>query len=247
MKAYNFILKRLRKDKNFAEVIPECDDKPCCPYCGKVLSAGEPKRLQSLEEHVYDPNGIPSYKTVLQCNNDDCFLGKFSIWSEDGSSYSSDMYVTMLRDDNMSKDVDKICKMQQRYMPSAINTFQRRMDVENSCYSPYKRAIYLSPLLMFNKRQPYIEIIKIANNQGKVLKLKFCLQFLRKDECGNFCLLCTRFDKDIKFEINRIKFKKDKKNFDKKAYLEKFQKRARITVADKMVMLFVKYFVKSDK
>lgn len=245
MKAYDFILKRL-KVKNYIDVKAECDDKPCCPYCGKILSEGKPMRLQSLEEHVFDPNGEPSLKKTLQCNNESCYLGKFSVWTEEGESYVSDKYVELIQNKEFSTERDKIWDLKSKYMHSAINTFGRRMEAEEEYNGMYKSQAYLSPLLMFNKRQPCIRIYRLANEKGEVLKLKFHLQFLRKDEEGNFCLLCKRFDKDIAYEIEKIRFKKKMGKFDKQKYILKFKKRRRVTVAEKLVIFFVKYFVRSD-
>ena len=59
-----------------------------CPKCQTSIVPRERIRVQSLSEHVYDPNGEPSLKQVYGCLNKNCACFKDKIrWTEDGERF----------------------------------------------------------------------------------------------------------------------------------------------------------------
>ena len=62
---------------------------PTCPFCGHALKLADEKLpLESLVEHVFEPNGTATYKFVVVCSNDECMMGKFFMYNY----YSGEVY-----------------------------------------------------------------------------------------------------------------------------------------------------------
>ena len=60
-----------------------------CPKCFHTLQVTGQARLETLLEHVSDPNGIPSMKDVYGCVNTKCEKHHSGRWDEWGASYGS--------------------------------------------------------------------------------------------------------------------------------------------------------------
>ena len=61
-----------------------------CPVCKTELAPGEMLRLETLEEHVCDPNAEPALKQSYHCSNPDCSAeGSGIIWNRNGERYGA--------------------------------------------------------------------------------------------------------------------------------------------------------------
>lgn len=59
-----------------------------CPCCRALLEQGEMQRLETLSEHVFNPNGEVSLKPSYHCSNKQCKTHRFNIvWNSDGERY----------------------------------------------------------------------------------------------------------------------------------------------------------------
>lgn len=59
-----------------------------CPICKTELKVTGQARLETLIEHVEDPNGIPSMKNKYQCPNENCIANQDElVWDEYGEYY----------------------------------------------------------------------------------------------------------------------------------------------------------------
>lgn len=61
-----------------------------CPSCRADLFVTGQERLETLEEHVCNPNGIPSMKNTRECINPRCPTRGVVFWSEDGEMFVED-------------------------------------------------------------------------------------------------------------------------------------------------------------
>ena len=85
-----------------------------CPCCRSELVEGEMLRLETLEEHVCDPNGEPSLKQSYYCSNPNCPTVPAKIyWNYMGERY------------NDSSEVQWI-----DYNDAPLGSFQRKCNVE---------------------------------------------------------------------------------------------------------------------
>ena len=92
-----------------------------CPVenCKKELVPMDEKHYESLEEHVFDPNGTPSLKTGYGCPAVECDANKLGIrWTDDGSLYIGPLF-RKLREVKFVDDND-----------APFGTFDRRQKVE---------------------------------------------------------------------------------------------------------------------
>ena len=78
-----------------------------CPCCKTELLAWKRLPLETLEEHVMDPNGIPTIKTAYRCPNIKCPTNgeKFTaepkvFWNEDGELYGDSKGITFIDNNN---------------------------------------------------------------------------------------------------------------------------------------------------
>ncbi len=60
-----------------------------CPICRGLLEVTGQERLETLDEHVCNPNGEISMKDVYQCVNKDCIAKHDGlVWNSEGDLYS---------------------------------------------------------------------------------------------------------------------------------------------------------------
>jgi len=90
-----------------------------CPICETALDYGGLKRLETLEEHVGDPNGQPSLKISLICPNKYCPAHIIKcLWDTSGGFYSG-IYFIDYKYLNFKDDIH-----------SALGSWQREYDLE---------------------------------------------------------------------------------------------------------------------
>lgn len=58
-----------------------------CPVCRERLVVTGKARLETLDEHVSDPNGTPALKIKYECSNEECATHKKLMWEEGGGMY----------------------------------------------------------------------------------------------------------------------------------------------------------------
>jgi hypothetical protein len=88
-----------------------------CPICGKELVYTGDEKLETLNEHVSDPNGEPVLKFCFKCPWDCCLANILNFsWSSEGGLYMTGNYTNT----NQIKFKDDI--------HSSIGSFDREMD-----------------------------------------------------------------------------------------------------------------------
>ena len=159
---------------------PLVSDKMCCPFCGQPLVEHGKKRLQTLSEHVFDPNGTPSEKAAYYCDNPDCKLGKVFMWNggyDSGEAFINDACFTRDADgkvqwtDWASEAYDEAHK----WYHSATNS------ISIACEMGESWQIMLHPALLLGFYRPYIEVTPKANQDATISGNHYKLCFLRKE------------------------------------------------------------------
>jgi hypothetical protein len=178
------------------------EEKWHCPVCKSEIIEGPRKRYQDLCEHVSDPNGEPSEKNTLICGNSYCKTHEYEIfWDSDGDIYTNSYHgsstLNFIDDNN-----------------SPFGSRTRRANVEI-----YKKGLkdktLLHPGLCLWFLRPYIEFNYTADNQGKVLKVKRSLKFLKKmDKTGSYCLAFYPVWRTWRFLNRQFKTKLRNKNLE---------------------------------
>lgn len=236
---FDFLLNRLRVN-TIIDIDPNSKTHLCCPYCGSILEPGEKKRLQSLDEHVMCPNDNPTYKDTYYCTLESCKLGKRHCWAADGESYR--IYPNY-GNASFIEDVENHCKsVEKNYYSSAINSSARSEEGTGFNYSDfeYKHKVNLHPILCFYKSLPYLDINYPMTRSGKLISIDFSIGYLRKDPRrpnNGYCIVGTSFIHGIRFIFNDYKKKRNKKNFDKKKYVENLINRDYVPVSYKIIKL----------
>lgn len=135
-----------------------------CPKCHEKLVEGEPRKFETLSEHVSNPN-MESYplRITYVCKNPNCECSKDDVfWNETGDYYGMG---------NIEFEDDKY---------SAYPSFARRMEIE--IYNKgLKKRTYLHPALTLWVLKPVIEYNYKADNNGNVVSKSWSLKWLKKD------------------------------------------------------------------
>ena len=63
-------------------------NKMLCPSCKTFLEVTGQERLETLTEHCFDPNGVPSLKDVYECLNPKCGCFTVCMWDYEGAVYT---------------------------------------------------------------------------------------------------------------------------------------------------------------
>lgn len=206
----------LRKAKELYNSNPEkYKDTMFCPYCGSPLvKSGNQKRMETLSEHVSDPNGTPSLKDEYVCsaegilnsqyllNGSDkrlgCEFGILHAWNggfEKGGSYTSDYWHDLyeLKEQSIvnKRVIDEWFHKDYQYEhKSALNTFECQS--QTSIYHKgLKEHIYLPAWLTFNLIRLKLDFHYSANDFGEVTSTSVTLGFLKKDKHfrNEFCII----------------------------------------------------------
>jgi hypothetical protein len=145
-----------------------------CPCCKTKLINGDLKKFQTLTEHVCDPNqtNFPLRQTYI-CEDKNCVSHKYDMfWNDGGECYSDKWYEEDIFIDKNS---------------GPFGTISRKINLE-----VYKKNLkdkkYLSPAWILWIYQPYIEYVYEGNEEGEVLSTKKKLNFLKRNENGEFSI-----------------------------------------------------------
>ena len=206
----------LKKAKELYDSDPEkYKDTMFCPYCGSpLIKSGKQRRMETLSEHVYDPNGTPSLKDEYICsaeglfehqylfkdNPDEqlgCEFGILHSWNggwEKGGSYTSDYWqklYAMSKENIVNKRViDAYLHEDYKHEhKNALNTFECQS--QTSIYNTgLKDAILLPSWLTFNLIRLKLDFHYTANSFGEVTSTSVSLGFLKKDKMLRDCEFC---------------------------------------------------------
>ena len=186
-----------------------------CPYCGSpLIKSGSQKRMETLSEHVSDPNGIPTLKDEYVCSAEGisnhqyllsgsdkrlgCEFGILHSWNggfEKGGSYTSD-YWHELYELSKQSIVNKrvigayLHEDYQHKHQNALNTSECQS--QTSIYNTgLKECILLPAWLTFNLIRLKLDFHYSANDFGEVTSTSVTLGFLKKDKAfrNEFCIL----------------------------------------------------------
>lgn len=189
-------------------------DTMFCPYCGQpLIKSVNQRRMQTLSEHVSDPNGVASLKDEYICSAKGlfekrylfdgepdsqigCEFGILHSWNggwEKGYSYASD-YWHKLYDLSKESIINKRV-VDQYFHEDYIHEFKNALNTDNCEYSVIiyntglPRFYRLPSWLTFNFIQLIIEMSYKANSFGEVTGTYAKLGFLKKDDnIGSFCI-----------------------------------------------------------
>lgn len=177
-------------------VKPLVEGVPCCPFCGQPLVEKGKKRLETMCEHVSNPNGTPSEKPALYCVNPECKFGKVWLWNgksffdDGGETFYNSEYCFVEKEDGTREwregAWELICESQKNYYTNALNTFACKLEREKSY------GIYLHPILGFGIMRPFIEVYPVYKEDGTYVSESWRLQYLKKDKSirgGEYCNL----------------------------------------------------------
>ena len=206
----------LKKAKELYNSDPEkYKDTMFCPYCGSPLvKSGRLKRMQTMSEHVSDPNGAPTLKDEYVCSAEGvfghqylmsgsdkrlgCEFGILHSWNggfEKGSSYTSDYWHELYELSKQSivnkRAIDEwFDKDYQHKHENALNTSECQSQI--SIYNTgLKQYILLPAWLTFNLIRLKLDLHYSANDFGEVTSTSVTLGFLKKDKGfrNEFCIV----------------------------------------------------------
>ena len=205
----------LKKAKELYNSNPEkYKDTMFCPYCGSpLIKSGNQKRMETLSEHISDPNGTPSLKDEYICgaegimnyqyllsrsdNRLGCEFGILHSWNggwEKGNSYTSS-YWNVLYELSKQSIVNKrvidewFHEDYQHEHINALNTFSCQSQTSNY-KTGLKECILLPAWLTFNLIRLKLDLHYSANDFGEVTSTSVTLGFLKKDKDRNeFCII----------------------------------------------------------
>lgn len=135
-----------------------------CPICKTPLSVVGQKRLETLSEHVCDPNGTPSLKDVYSCNNPSCSVSsKKPMWSEEGEYFGFEY------SDDMNSSIALECRK------GPLGSWERKAYMEIYDHTG-DRTILNVFFITVN-----LEWAKIADRDGNILKRRPYIRILKRD------------------------------------------------------------------
>ena len=136
-----------------------------CSICKNELVTGGKARLETMEEHCCNPNGIPCFKTKFVCINKTCpaSISKNEIcWNLNGEFYVD------------SYEVKQSLEFIDGFN-SAIGSFSRKLDIE--CYKTDENFILIKTRWgKINVRYEYT-----SDEDGNILSRKRHFDFINKD------------------------------------------------------------------
>ena len=154
-----------------------------CPYCGYPLSKTDrQERMETLDEHVMDPNGTPSYKTVYKCS---CRPSRYTMWNYLGESYldlpkdtdnDEEMWKTYNSYEHFLKDTRKM----EGWSKEAINSIC--FISNNNVYAPGKTKEWRLRLWKSQKIVPTIDFTYEYDNFGKCKWVSPSLKYLIRSD-----------------------------------------------------------------
>ena len=166
-----------------------------CPVCYDELKVTGQARLETLNEHISDPNGTSSMKDKYECVNVGClaFIHK-AFWNEDGEYYIRDFKakIDFIADNN-----------------APFGSSQRQMNVE--IYKKDENYILLN-LYYFKIK---VKFDYKSNENGSILKRKRRFLILKRDKIGwvlwlspikMFLFHLSQFKRDLKQLNNKLSY-----------------------------------------
>ncbi len=206
----------LRKAKELYNGDPEkYKDTMFCPYCGSPLvKSGNQKRMETLSEHVSDPNGTPTLKDEYVCSAEGiyghqylrdgsnkrlgCEFGILHSWNggfEKGGSYANDYWRELYELSEQSvvnkRVIDEWFHEDYKHEhKNALNTFNCQSSI-SIYHTGLKECILLPAWLTFNLIRLKLDFHYSANNFGEVTSTSVTLGFLKKDKGfrNEFCIV----------------------------------------------------------
>lgn len=139
-----------------------------CPCCRTELIVKRQMRLETLEEHVCNPNGEPSLKNAYECSNRDCpSVPPALVWDEFGS-----LYVTG-KDFYTSKGIPFINNNN-----APFGSFERRWNVERD---DIRNGSFIIPCWPLKGWSVHFYCHRLADENGDVIAKKHYLCWVRPD------------------------------------------------------------------
>ena len=205
---------RMLHEKFYRDIIP---NQMYCPYCGhRINSTDRQERLETLAEHVMDPNGTPSYKTVYKCT---CEASKYTLWNYLGEAYldypkntdTKEMWEIFDNYEHFLKDTHKM----EGWSKEAINSIS--FTSHNNVHSPGKVKEWRFKFWKSQKIVPMIDFNYHYDNFGKCKSVKPSLKYLvRSDKLGE-----GRYSYSIYESLTtRLKWRLDQTKRDYRKYLK---------------------------
>ena len=182
-------------------------EKFLCPLCRSELIVTGLERLETLDEHVCNPNGEVYLKDKYECLNEKCSGYRRFIWNEDGDIYykgSIDKKTFTFIDGN----------------DGAIGSFARRVNIEIR-----KRDENFLLCTIF-RRKIYVKYLYKSNENGDILNRRWKFEVIKKDGSYYISGLSMLIFSIRKFHNNFIEKSINEEEF-KKEYLvlEEWQKK----------------------
>lgn len=178
------LYKVYKSEKKFAKPLSETE--MCCPFCGHPLVKRGSKRLETMSEHVCDPNGTPSEKPAYYCENEECRYKDVFLWNGNRSEFDVDAGEAFFNTDKAVKEINGERKIDDAYWElyketsdwytAATNTFTFKQQREET------DKIYLHPIFALFLLRPYIEVYYEAKENGDIVGRKWKIHFLKKEE-----------------------------------------------------------------
>ena len=190
---------------------------PTCPFCGHALKLSDTKRkLESLAEHIENPNSTPSYKYVGVCSNDACEFGKFWMYNYyTGEAYlNKEPYFAYFFEEGPDgkPDIHKYRSNEHKILDEEMDKFIMCAGNTFECQSVFSilkagliDCIYLHPLLGLGIRQPVIEIDYDCDRQGNVKSKSYKLRFLAWENGGFNVYKSTEIKRFFSILSSRLK------------------------------------------
>lgn len=134
-----------------------------CPICKSVLVVTGQERLETLDEHVCDPNGEVCLKDKYECVNKRCSAYNRIMWEEGGDLYWKGEW--------SRKEYFNFIDRNE----SPFGSFSRQMNIEI-----YKKDENFLLCTIFG-RKIYVKYLYKSNEDGDILSRKWKFELITKD------------------------------------------------------------------
>lgn len=144
-----------------------------CPVCKKLVVPWKEMRLETMDEHICNPNGEPSYKMAYRCSDEKCITNTFTIfWNDEGELYTDDFIPF--------RDMNAIPFINGNNAP--FGTFQRKCNVE--VYKKDENKLLVTLPLWFPNVLSGMEIWSKwyykSNKNGDILRRRLSFEYITK-------------------------------------------------------------------
>lgn len=176
-----------------------------CPICGEELVEGMGRRYETLEEHVFDPNGTPSLKPTLVCDNQHF---KYTKDGDEGNCpfrhsifwdyYIGDFYVLNGFGDTIREHEDFLKEIAHNHMFEARDSHARKVQID--IYK--KKRIELFRLFRWRW---VIDFKFTGDEDGNIVKRRPYIQMFSTDDDGNSWSYTTTFITSFLHSVHMFK------------------------------------------